>query len=524
MPEHSANGLWMGLDNWIYNAKSKYRYRKINGEWVKDETEFRGQWGISHDNAGRLFYNYNWSQLHADLVPPNSLQDNKHHTPGSGIDHGLTLDRTIYPIRSNPAVNRGYIPGTLDEEGRLLEFTAACAPLVYRGDALPSSYSGDVFVCEPTANLIKQNNLNEQGFILSASAVYPDREFLASSDERFRPVSLASGPDGALYVADMYKGIIQHLPYMTDYLREMILKRKLDKPIHMGRIWRITAKNKQEKVRPDLEKLGLTELVSQLESPNGWTRDNAQRLLVEKGDLSVLNDLKSMIATGRPLGQLHALWTLEGLGVTDPTTYLEGLASEDPVVAQSALRILAPMSSAKPEVREALEQFIASEYEEAPPLLQMQMILESDKIAPGIALEKTKKFLETYGEFPVARDVAMSSLEDREMGLLMALLPASGSGIPDQNQEIFLEILATAITNSGELTDITKLLALLEPDRYQTDSWIRTAILHGMLNAAKNRDSTAFELAVKPKAFGASNMAREPLLVQLENSAKDRKS
>jgi mono/diheme cytochrome c family protein len=518
MPEHSANGLWMGLDNWIYNAKSKYRYRKIDGEWVKDETEFRGQWGISHDNAGRLFYNYNWSQLHTDLVPPNSLQDNEHHTPGSGIDHGLTLDRTIYPIRSNTAVNRGYIPGTLDEERRLLEFTAACSPLVYRGDALPSSYSGDVFVCEPTANLIKQNNLNEQGFILSASAVYRDREFLASSDERFRPVSLASGPDGALYVADMYKGIIQHLPYMTDYLREVILKRKLDKPINMGRIWRITSKSKQEKGRPDLEKLGLKELVSRLESPNGWTRDNAQRLLVEKGDLSVLDDLKLMIATGKPLGQLHALWALEGLGVTDPTAYLQGLASQDPVVAQSALRILAPMSSAKPEVREALEQFIASEYEEAPPLLQMQMILESDKIAPGIALEKTKKFLETYGELPVARDVAMSSLEGREMDLLMELLPASGSTIPDQNREIFLEILATAITNSGELTDITKLLAMLEPGREHPGSWIRTAILHGMLNAAESRNSTGFELAVKPKVFGAPNMAGEPLLAQLENS------
>ncbi|MGB3584928.1 MAG: dehydrogenase, partial [Tunicatimonas sp.] len=115
LPEHSDNGLWRSVDNWYYNAKSRFRYKLVDGEWQRDSTEFRGQWGLSHDNEGRLYYNYNWSQLHADLVPPNYLSRNKHHTPTSGIDEGLTLDRRIYPIRDNPAVNRGYIPGTLDE-------------------------------------------------------------------------------------------------------------------------------------------------------------------------------------------------------------------------------------------------------------------------------------------------------------------------------------------------------------------------------------------------------------------------
>ncbi len=90
--EHSGNGLWRGIDNWYYNAKSRLRYRFIDGEWRRDSTEFRGQWGISHDDAGRLYYNYNWSQLHADLVPPNYLSRNPNHKPTSGIDHGLTLD------------------------------------------------------------------------------------------------------------------------------------------------------------------------------------------------------------------------------------------------------------------------------------------------------------------------------------------------------------------------------------------------------------------------------------------------
>lgn len=514
MPEHSANGLWRGLDNWLYNAKSKYRYRNIRGEWVREETEFRGQWGMAHDDAGRLFYNYNWSQLHADLVPPNSLQKNEHHTPTSGIDHGLTLDRSIYPIRSNTAVNRGYVPGTLDETGRLLEFASACGPLVYRGDALPEAYKGDAFVCEPTANLIKQNNLFDDGFMLRAEAVYPDREFLASTDERFRPVSLAPGPDGALYIVDMYKGIIQHGPYMTDYLREVTLNRKLDKPIHMGRIWRVTRKDKAVATRPALETLEPEALLTMLESANGWTRDQAQRLLVEKGDLSVVDGLKAMITSGSSLGQLHALWTLEGLEVSDPAAYLPGLASEDPVVAQSALRLLAPMSETRPEVQDVLETFIDQEYEAAAPLLQMQMILTCDRISSDIALEKTRKFLERFGVLPVARDVALSSLEDREMILFKELLQDSSSESPNQQREIFMEMLATAVTNSGELSHIGQLLAMAEPDEAAIPEWLKSAIVHGMLNA--RADSGAIALSLKPRLFEEGSKAAQPLLAQLE--------
>ena len=102
MPEHSGNGLWRGMDNWYYNVKSRFRYHLVEGKWLRDSTEFRGQWGLSHDDEGRLIYNYNWSQLHADLVPPNYLSRNKNHTPTTGIDHGLTIDRTdlSYPAKS----------------------------------------------------------------------------------------------------------------------------------------------------------------------------------------------------------------------------------------------------------------------------------------------------------------------------------------------------------------------------------------------------------------------------------------
>lgn len=519
MPEHSANGLWHGLDNWLYNAKSKFRFRRINGEWVKDETEFRGQWGITHDNAGRLFYNYNWSQLHADLVPPNSLENNSHHIPSSGIDHGLTLDRTIYPIRSNTAVNRGYVPGTLDEQGRLLEFASACGPMIYRGDALPLSYAGDAFVCEPTANLIKQNNIIENGFMLSAKAVYPNREFLASTDERFRPVSLAPGPDGALYIVDMYKGIIQDGPYMTEYLREVTLQRKLDKPINMGRIWRITSKEKQQVNRMPLDELAMNELVAALESPDGWTRDNAQRLLVERGDESAIALLKAMVSGGNKFGKLHALWTLEGLGHTDSGTYLEALRSNDPFVAQAALRLLEPLCHSRPGLKDSLQLFVSSGFEKAPPVLQMQMVLAGNLVSKEVAFTNIRKFLKSYGQYPVARDVAMSSLEDRETDLLELMVAEPEPPTPDQNREIFLEMLSTAITNKGDTKDIQRLFEIADTKQPPQKRWLPNALVHGMLNAREAANANGYTLPRKPGILGRTDTVPGldgSLLVQLE--------
>lgn len=484
MPEHSANGLWRGIDNWYYNAKSKYRYRKINGEWIKEETEFRGQWGMTHDDTGRLFYNYNWSQLHADLVPPGALMQNVNHTPSSGIDHGLTLDRNVYPIRSNTAINRGYVPGTLDENGSILEFASACGPLINRGYALPDSYYGDAFVCEPTANLIKQNKIIEDGFMLSAEGKYKDKEFLASTDERFRPISLASGPDGALYVVDMYKGIIQHGPYMTPYLREETLKRGLDKPAHMGRIWKITSKNKSEEKLPNLERATTEELLVFLGDKNGWTRDMAQRLLVEKGNTSIVPDLERIISDGNPLAQLHALWTLEGLGNGDYEIFLKALESKNYTVVQTGLRLLENLIPEKPEIKKEIEKFASANYDTAHPAVQMQLVFISRFLDEKLAFETSKKFLKTFGHLPMGRDAVMSSLQEREPEMMNDLLATTVGEKYNQNQEIFLEMMATSITNSKSDKAITQLRNISEKRRDSSNTWINTAIINGM-NLAK---------------------------------------
>src|SRR5262249_9108211 len=151
----------------------------------------------------------------------------------------------------------------------------------------PAEFEGNAFVCDPSANLIKRNLVFDQNLTFTSKFAYDNSEFLASTDERFRPVSAANGPDGALWVVDMYRGVIQYGMFMTSFLRRESIERELDKGIHYGRIYRIVSTARQPGKFPHLNSEPSSELVNRLSDPNGWIRDTAQRLLVERGDKTI---------------------------------------------------------------------------------------------------------------------------------------------------------------------------------------------------------------------------------------------
>ena len=260
--------------------------------------------------------------LAPENVAPRRGDRSRRSFSGRAPNRGLlnvqvARDQRVRPIRKTPGVNRGYQKGTLGPDGRLARFTAACSPLVYRGDALPSAFRGDAFVCEPAGNLVKRNVLVETAS--GPRALESDApEFLASTDERFRPVHLMDGPDGALYVVDFYRGVIQHRVFVTTYLRRRIVERGLESPTGLGRIWRIVPEG-FERPRPRrLRPHASSALVDLLQSPNGWCRDTAQRLLVERQDRTVEPALRRLASSASDhRTRLHALWTLEGLGRYD---------------------------------------------------------------------------------------------------------------------------------------------------------------------------------------------------------------
>lgn len=337
-PEHSLSGLMPALDNWIYNAKEGFRIRKVGDRWVKEATVPRGQWGITQDDHGYLVYTVNASLIRGDLVPCYSANA---HAANPLTNVTLYKEQQVWPIRPNLGINRGYLASFLRPDGTMIEANANCGPAVYRGDNLPKELLGNVFINEPAGNLVRRQVLFEENGVKSSKNAYDKTEFLASTDERFRPVNLYNAPDGTLYLVDMYRGIIQHGAYITPHLRKYILDRDLDKPIGLGRIFRIVHETSQARKPPALSKATNAELVNLLSSANGWHRDMAQRLLVERHDQTVVPALERLALEGQqPLGRLHALWTLEGLGKLHPDMLFTLLADNDRHVRASAVRLL----------------------------------------------------------------------------------------------------------------------------------------------------------------------------------------
>lgn len=314
-PEHQPNGLLMNIDNWIYNGSTNFRYQKRDGKWIKEPTSYRGQWGISNDDFGRLYFNNNGQQLLGDYVLPNRLIRNKFYTPKEGLNKRLTEDQRVYPIHPTP-VNRGYSERVLNKDSLLVNVTAACGPLVYRGNNFSGDYDQNVFVCEPAANLVKRNILTFNGVYTEANQAWQDKEFLASSDEGFRPVNLSNGPDGNMYIVDMHRGVIQHHAFLSPYLRNKSIEHGLDSLVDFGRILKVSKKGVKRKVITNLNSLSTDKLIDLLRSDNGWLRDRAQQIIIYKNDKNAVPLLnKLLVEVEHPLAQIHALYALEGLKV-----------------------------------------------------------------------------------------------------------------------------------------------------------------------------------------------------------------
>ena len=343
-PEHAANSLTLAMDNWIYSMDHTRRYRFVGGQWVKEANPKRAQYGLSQDNFGRLFYNSNSDQLRGDLVPSHYAAKAAPGAKLPGLARRIAEDQSVWPARINPGVNRGYQAGTLRDDFTLAKFTAACGVSIYRGDALPGDCVGNAFLCEPSANVVRRNILSEQDGVITARNAYDKKEFLASTDELFRPVNTYTGPDGALYIVDMYHGIIQHRFFLTSYLRKQAESRGMDKLTGMGRIYRVTHDTTKAVEKPALSKASLMQLVAELGHANGWRRDTAQRLLVERNEglfASVLNSV--VMKSTNELARLHALWTLEGGNRLETPILLRAMDDAHPKVRAAAVRLSEPM-------------------------------------------------------------------------------------------------------------------------------------------------------------------------------------
>lgn len=443
-PEHMANSPIWAMDNAIWSASYGTRFKLRGGVWQKDSGLGRGQWGLCQDDYGRLYFNYNSDMLRADLLPAEAFARNPLLRNATSINAKLAADQTLFASHPTPGVNRGYEAKTLSADGRLTKPTATCGALIYRGNAFPAAYRGNAFVPEPAANLVKRFTMSEQGGVLKATNVLKNTEFLTSTDERFRPVSACDGPDGALYLVDMYRGVIQHQSFLTHYLIANIKDRKLEQPLNMGRIWRIVpdTKGRPRPVKGAKDVKGLAHA-------NGWVRDTTQRLIVESGDTSTLPALKEMLHHENALARLHALWTLDGLASATPDVVKTALADKSAQVRTAAVRVAS---------RDLAPDLIAMSAEkDALVLAHLAIKLTSFNLPDADAA--VAKMLARNGKNPLIREGALTGLRGREAAFAKLL---AAQITKDNGTQIMpvIEALGALLASANKAGPFEEMLAL----------------------------------------------------------------
>ncbi len=513
-PEHASNSPVWALNNWIYSANHPMKFRWNGGtNWVRRATISRGQWGLSQDDFGRLYYNSNSDPLRGDFVSAEDLNRNPNLRQPFGADVQLEKDLRVYPIRVNPGVNRGYQKGQLRPDGRLATFTGACGPVVYRGDQFPDEYHGDAFFCEPTANLVRRERIVEHDGLITATNAIPEGEFLASTDERFRPVNLLNGPDGCLYVVDIARGLIQHRIYLTSYLRKQIESRQLQTPVNLGRIYRIVNTARPRPVVPPIAQPTEDDLLKWLSHPNGWWRDRAQQLLVERRNPALAGRLRDLAqAANNPSvpGRLHALWVLEGLGQIDLPTVDRALQDPSSRVRTAGLRLLGPLLTGPTHDEAALLLLRRAGF--LPGAEQVQLFLTLGSLHTPAAETIMKVLVMNSSPSPLRYDAVVSGLGGHELEFLDGLVSDPLCG-PDKGAHAALvRRLAECVGVEGKPDRVEHLLHLAGNRR--AGDWQQLAMLDGLASIMppKPKDRPAptvrpFRFAAQPTGWAALKLA-----------------
>jgi mono/diheme cytochrome c family protein len=336
--EHQQAFLYWGMDNWLYSTVNPFRVRETSQGVVRESTgSNHAQWGITHDDDGKLWFQGGSNGVPSYFQFPIHYGDyvvEKNFEEGFDIPWGAPV--YVADMQGGMGVVR--MP-----EGTLNRVTGASGNDVFRGHRLPKELIGQYFYGEPVARIVRQINAEVKGGLTTLQNVYQKQqsEFIRSTDPLFRPVDMATAPDGTMYIVDMYHGIIQEGEWtpVGSYIRTKIEQYQLDKVVSLGRIWRLTHDDiARDKTKPRMYEETSLELLKHLEHPNGWWRDMAQQILVQRQDKTVAPALVEIVRTNPSvLAKFHALWVLEGIHALESSLVKELMKDENPRMRIMAL-------------------------------------------------------------------------------------------------------------------------------------------------------------------------------------------
>jgi mono/diheme cytochrome c family protein/glucose/arabinose dehydrogenase len=327
--EHQTSFLTWTMDNWMYSTYNSRRIRWTPEGVLQEPTgNPYGQWGVTQDNYGQVWFqdgaggvpqNFNFPIVYGNFRIPGQFQD--------GFREPFSLVKLA-----------DFEPGMRETkpDGSLNNVTGAAGNDVFRGDRLPPELVNQYFYGEPVGRIVRQVRSDKTEGLTYIQNAYRDQEteFIQSTDPLFRPVDMATAPDGTMYIVDMYRGIIQEGNWTQEgsYLRTKIQQYQMDDIVGNGRIWRVSHEDHPRSTeKPRMFEESSEELLLHLSHPNGWWRDKAQQLLILRQDRSIVPKLEEMARNHESeLARLHALWTLEGLSALKASLVREWLADSNP--------------------------------------------------------------------------------------------------------------------------------------------------------------------------------------------------
>lgn len=511
-PQHTVNGLLYGLDNWIYlaaqNAVTTRFFEKEFGDKGSDiryadrqglaglkergrNVRFRpdtsqlesmagtSQFGQSFDDFGRQFAVSNSNHIQEAAISARYLRRNADLPAGSAIadiaDHGAAAK--VYSIVEHPRFEM------LSGVG---EFTSACGITYYRGSS---------FTAEPVHGIVHRDVLVDNGSLYLAKRAQEGVEFLASTDSWFRPVNMYAGPDGALYVLDYYRMMIEHPEWMSTTAQH---SPNLTKGIDRGRIYRVVpqgvdgpAKNMRLGSASDRE------LVAQLANPLIWWRRTAQRLLVDRKAVGVAPDLVKLFGeTPSPQGRTHALWTLEGLGKLDAETIRKALADPVAGVRENGVLLAELHLPQTPDLEKDLLKLV----DERDSRARYQLLLTLGFLKAPAAQAAREKLLFDNVEDKWFQIAALSASSEDAARLFDR---AAGLGWPtSEGRAALYRYLAAEIGARQKPAEIEHLLAKVASGGNNGGGWWRAASLEG-LNTGMGGKKGAISARMREELLGA---------------------
>jgi putative membrane-bound dehydrogenase-like protein len=499
--QHRANGFDYGLDNWLYGANGNsggviksiktgksvnisgrdFRFRPNDGAFQAQAG--LAQYGRHRDDWGNWFGIENATPAWHYYLPEQYLLRNPflavrgtRQVMPNYADNTRVFAASKQTQRFNDPIGADHL-------------TSACSVMPYRDDLFGPEFATSYFVCEPVHNLVHREILEPDGvsFRSHRAADEQTNEFLASSDTWCRPVMVKTGPDGALYVADMYRLVIEHPEWIPLDIQKTVDLRAGE---NMGRIYRVYPANATLRKVPRLDKMSGIELAAAMESPNGWQRDTAQRLLVERADKTAVAPLEKLATTSpNAKTRLQALCTLEGLQAVTPEVLEKALNDGHPTVRENAIRTCEPMI----DKSEALGKALVALVGDANVRVRYQLAFslgEWRSPEAGRALAEL-----AMNDFKNERlQIAVMSSATNHVGEMIAAVLEHR---PDQAREDLLRELvelAAALDDEPALMKSMSAIAQARDARYEP--W-QFAAMGGILDALDRRKTTLAEFAAR---------------------------